>query len=385
MVIGPPPTMVGGMASVVEQILSLELGSRYRTEAFPGTFSTDEAESFGGRVVRHLRHLRLLSAAIRRTQPAIVHVHTCSGFSLYRSTADLMVAKRSGCRTVLHVHGAAFDEFCAGAGAFQRRLIARSLSKADRVVALSQSWQDKLLKTAPGARVVVVENAIVDPGDVPIQPHDGPCRFLLLARMDRWKGIDDLLDAAACMRAGECDLELVLAGPAGTAGDADILDGKIRTRGLTGAVRYVGSVQGEEKANLFHQADVYVQPSHHEGMPISLLEALSHGLPIIATEVGAVPEVITDRCEGLLVPPHNPALLAKPMRELAGDGPARRAMGLAARRLAATRFSMDRLRDDLISLYDDVLTEEKGDWLRAHGRSGHRDVPPARCLYPFST
>ncbi len=353
-VVGPPPSMVGGMASVVEQILSMDLGNHYRANAFPTTISTDRSESLCGRVLRHAGHLRSLAGVIHRLRPVIVHVHTCSGFSFHRSTADLFLARRLGCRTILHIHGAAFDKFYAGAGRFQRRLIARSLSQAGCVVALSEQWRRELLKMAPRARVAVVENAVACPGDLLPRVRQGPCRFLLLARMDRWKGIDDLLDAAARLRAIRCEFELVLAGPGGTAGDADTLANKINSRGLGTAVRYAGCVRGEEKSELLRWADVYVQPSHHEGMPIALLEGLAYGLAIIATRVGAVPEVITDRHEGLLVPPHSPARLAEAMCALATDRPRRKTMANAARRLASTRFSIDRFRNDLISLYDDV-------------------------------
>ena len=90
------------------------------------------------------------------------------------------------------------------------------------------------------------------------------------------------------------------------------------------------------------------------GDMIALLEGLAYGLAIIATRVGAVPEVITDQHEGLLVPSHSPARLAEAMCALATDRPRRKTMASAARQLASTRFSIDRFRDDLISLYDDV-------------------------------
>ena len=119
-----------------------------------------------------------------------------------------------------------------------------------------------------------------------------------------------MLDACAMLHRDEVWLELTLAGPPGSAGDDAALGRKIRTRGLNGVVRYVGTVRGAEKENLLRSADVYLQPSHNEGMPISLLEALAHGLPVIATRVGAVPEVLTHEREGLLIPPHRPDLLS---------------------------------------------------------------------------
>jgi len=176
----------------------------------------------------------------------------------------------------------------------------------------------------------------------------------LLARMDAWKGIDDLLDACATLRAAECPFELALAGPEGTAGDAGVLEEKIRRRGLESSVRYVGPVRGEEKTNLLRWADVCVQPSHHEGMPISLLEALAHGLPIVATSVGAVPEVIRDGVHGRLVPPHQPNRLGDALRELAEDPRRRCTMSTAAVDLARARFSLERFERDLMAVYDNL-------------------------------
>jgi len=354
-VVGPPPDMVGGMASVVKQFLSLDFGSDLHVTAFPTTFSRDARESRGARIVRHLRHLRLLASACRRARPGVVHVHTCSGASLYRSAADVMVARLAGCRTVLHVHGAAFDKFHADSGVVQRRLIERSLTVADRVVALSEGWRQKLRRMAPGARIVVVENAVALPEIAQSKRVEGPCRLLFLSRMDDWKGVDDLLDAAAHARAGGCEFELVLAGPAGSAGDAAVLNEKINARGLESCVYFAGAVYGAEKSTLLRNADLCVQPSHHEGLPVAVLEALSYGIPVIATSVGAIPEVITDRREGLLVPARRPDVLAEAICGLTRDPAARRAMGAAGRRLAESRFGLARLREDLRSLYRELL------------------------------
>jgi glycosyltransferase involved in cell wall biosynthesis len=266
----------------------------------------------------------------------------------------MLVAEELGCRVILHIHGAKFDEFFAGEPVWRQRLIAWSMARADSVIALSCGWRDKLKDMAPRARLVVVENAVAQASIRPEKRRDGTCRFVLLARMDEWKGIDDLLDACCRLRHGRAAVHVTLAGPSGTAGDAAELAGKIRARGLDQIVRYVGELRGDAKANLLGEADVYVQPSHHEGMPISVLEALAQGLPVVATHVGAIPEVITDGQEGLLVPPRRPELLAKAMKELAVSGQQRSAMSQAARSLAAERFSIERLRNDLLCVYEEV-------------------------------
>ncbi len=355
LLVGPELTMIGGMAGVLGQILNLDFDGRYRVQCVPVTLSSAEGESAIRRLARHLRQLWVLRRAIRRTGAAIVHVHTCSGFSFYRSVLDLWIARWTGARVILHIHGAAFDEFYERTGTIARWFIEWSLSHADCVIALSDGWRRKLQGMAPNARIAVVENAIDIPETVTERIHDGPCRFLMLARMDEWKGVDDLLDACARLRADGLAVEVALAGPPGTAGNQAVLNQKIRDRGLDGFVRYIGPVQGEEKTRLLEWADVYVQPSRHEGMPLSLLEALAYGLAVVATRVGAVPEVIEDRRHGLLVPPGDPGQLAGAMRELATDEGLREALSRAGRDLVRRRFSLSRLRDDLLSLYDDVL------------------------------
>ena len=352
--IGPGPDQMGGMATVVAQIGALDLGGRYRIEFLPSTHGTDVRELMTSRVARHLRQLHRLRAVIRRTHARIVHIHTCSGFSFYRAVADMLLAQELGCRVILHVHGAAFDTFYAEEPAWRRRVITWSLTRADRVVALSAAWRAKLRGMAPRAHAVIVENAI-DSQPIAEVPRPGPtCRFLLLARMDEWKGIEDLLQACADLYTAGVPFEFVLAGPPGTAGDAGILTERIRGLGIEDVVRYVGTVQGTDKSQWLAWADVYVQPSHHEGMPIAMLEALACGLPIVATRVGAVPEMIEHERQGLLVPPRRPDLLSQAMGELASDGRLRERMASAARERALTRFGLDRLRDDLIGLYDSV-------------------------------
>jgi glycosyltransferase involved in cell wall biosynthesis len=322
---------------------------------FSTTFRADAAETAFGRVSRHVRHLQSLAALIRRVRPAVVHIHTCSGYSFHRSTADLILTEFAGLRTILHVHGAKFHEFYEGAGLVQRRLISWPLGRADRVVVLSEKWRDELSRIAPAAQVRVIQNAVPIPQKSCRRGHEGRCRFLLLARMDLWKGIDDLLDAAARMHAAGGEPDVTLAGPTGSAGGARTLEEKIRQRHLEGMVRYVGTMRGGSKIELLRQSDVYVQPSHHEGMPIAILEALSYGLPVIATAVGAVPEVITDQCEGIVVAPHDPLQLCQAMQTLAADPAKREKMGDAAYQTAVGRFGLARLRDDLVSLYDGIL------------------------------
>ena len=349
------------MARVVEQMLQLDYAGRYRLALLPFTLSPTESEPWWSRVRRHLRQGRRLKELVRAATPAsgshpaqrpIVHLHTCSGFSFYRSCWDMWLAQRCGARVLLHVHGGGFERFHAQAGAAGKALIGHGLTRADCVIALSASWQERLQRLAPRGRIQVVENGVELPSACPQRSHS-VCRFLLLGQMDITKGVNDLLEACIRLRA-KVPFELTLAGPPGTAGDAQALNEKIAALDLQDAVRYAGVVRGPEKDELLRQTDVFLQPSHFEGMPLALLEALAAGLPVIATRVGAVPEVITDGREGVLIPVQQPERLAEAMLQLASDDAARARFGEAAFRLARVRFSLERFRDDLLRVYDSL-------------------------------
>jgi len=228
----------------------------------------------------------------------------------------MLIAQQVGAHAVLHIHGAAFDEFYAKLGFIRRSFVRWSLARADAVIALSSAWQACIADMSPRAKIHVIENAVEIPTDKNAVQQQGPCRLLLLARMDNWKGIDDLLCTCECLHSENEKFELILAGPEGSAGNAQTLSQKITAAGLTGVVRYVGEVRGDKKTELLEWAEVYVVASHHEGLPISLLEAMAYKLAVVATTVGAIPEIITDRKHGLLVPPHSSDKLAVALREV---------------------------------------------------------------------
>lgn len=367
--VGPSPELIGGMASVMRQVSRLRFEGRFRTQLAPQTASPGGTERWWSRVGRHIQKLGELRAAIgnareelksSRVGPRgggvrpIVHLHTCSGFSFHRTGLDLCVARAMGCRVVLHIHGAAFDSFWGRASFAGKMVIRWALRRADAVVALSRTWANKLQDMSPEARVEVIENAIDPPVHLPDRRGRHPVHFLFLAKMDVWKGVHDLLRACAILKDQGVAFRLTLAGPSGTAGDPEALETLICTQGLRPMVEYIGSVVGDAKNELLERCDALVLPSHHEGMPLVLLEAMAHGLPVVASTVGSVPDVVTCGREGLLVPPRHPERLAEAMSQITQDEARRLRMGHAGRRLVERRFSMARFERDLLRIYDEI-------------------------------
>lgn len=352
--IGPMAPAVGGMATVVEQLMAGPLGWSFEFVRHPANGVAAGWRSPLGAGWRHLGQIGQLVRRIRRAGADLVHVHTCSGFTFYRNLLDAAVARWCGIPVLLHVHGAQFDEFCARSGPLGRWLIRRGLSRADRVVVLSQRWQELLRPYAPRARFAVIPNGVPAPGRVADEPppgNTGPCRFLFLAAICRRKGIDVLLEAVARLRDRGVTFHLTVAGPEEQPGEARDLVDEVRRLGLGGHLTYVGAKTGPEKDALLDGCDCLVLPSRAEGLPLTLLEAGARGRAVVATDVGAVGEVIGEASVGVLVPPDDVGQLAGAMEALAGDPDRRRAVGLALRDRVAARFSLQHQSSLLADTY----------------------------------
>jgi len=102
---------------------------------------------------------------------------------------------------------------------------------------------------------------------------------------------------------------------------------------------------------LYRAADIFVQPSHVEGMSNALLEAMACGLPAVATTVGAAPQMVDDGVDGLLVPPGDPDALASAMVRLLGSPDLRHTMGAQASDHVHSRYSMSRVVDQIEARY----------------------------------
>jgi len=127
--------------------------------------------------------------------------------------------------------------------------------------------------------------------------------------------------------------------------------------GLEGRVEVPGPIAEEAKDAAFRAADIYVLPSHVEGMPVGLLEAMSYGLPCVVTPVGGIASVVQDGVNGLLVPPRDSAALASAIEQLVEDPALRRRLGTAARETITRRFNWVTRAQEFIDLYSTVLAE----------------------------
>ena len=293
--------------------------------------------------------------ACLRARPAVVHVHSASRASFARKSLLLLIARAAGCRTIFHLHGAEFDLFAgAESGAPMRWWIRRTLEQSSVVIALSESWADFLRAYAPAARVLVVPNSVT----LPLAANralEQPGRILFLGRVDAGKGVFELVDAVAALAPAFPHIQLVVGG----VGDLAELRRRGAELGIGDRIVLPGWLDGPAKQRELAHAQVFCLPSHAEGLPMAMLEAMAAGKAVVASTVGGIPEAIQDRENGLLVPPRDAPALAAALAGLLLDEALRRKLGERARATVQQRFSTEAAIGTLSALYRELASERR--------------------------
>jgi len=170
------------------------------------------------------------------------------------------------------------------------------------------------------------------------------CRLIPL------KGLLDLIRAVAslCLEFPTLRLEIAGAGP-----QREELETESGRLGLTGRIRFLGWQQ--HLGPTLRSWDIFAIPSLEEGLPVAALEAMAEGLPLVATSVGGLPEVVADGQTGYLVPPSDVSALRGGLRLLILDPERRRAMGAAGRERARNHFSAERMVREIAAIYDSLV------------------------------
>lgn len=335
--VGPYPKRGGGIAAVTAMLVEQQ---RADPDLRVSLIPTSED---GGAVRKGLAFVKALPLVIRtcRSKPRpVLHVHTSSGTSFRRKALVLRLARRFGTPCVMHVHSGHLDAWHAGGSAARRRRIARTLDRAGRVVAVSRRLGE-FLGSVTRTPVTTISNAIDPETFSTDREYSERARFTLLLLGGvglRMKGAFDLLEATRRLTRddGAHSIRVVMAGH----GELDEARRLAAEQDLSSIVEITGWVGAERKMKLLRESDLFVLPSYHEGLPISLLEAMAAGLPVIATRVGGIPEVIRDGEQGLLIPPGDVDALVGAIRRLIDDPALRSRLGGAARAAARQRLDI---------------------------------------------
>ena len=274
----------------------------------------------GGKLVKGwwflTSYARLAFRMLTDRKVEIIHQHTAADGSFWRNAQLVRLCKFFGKKVILHIHASRFKDFHDEASPDDRKRIIQTLKSTDRLIVLSESWKQWFMGIGiEEDKLTVLHNITPEPTIIPeVRHEDGKVRFLFLGEIGPRKGVFDILRGLAAHRS-EAEGRLVLH-VGGNRNEKELLD-TISSNRLEEMVVFEGWVSGRKKLELLNLADVYILPSFNEGLPISILEAMSYGCPIISTPVGGIPEVVDSN--GILVTPGDSEQIWKAMKRYIDD------------------------------------------------------------------
>lgn len=277
----------------------------------------------------------------------ILHLQVSERMSFPRKGIFQLFGRLIGMRVVLHHHGAELVPFYRNASPFMQWLVRRMVHRADLNIVLGDVWRQLLVEEMDLApeRVVIRFNAAenVGPGTEAVDPW----HFLIVANLSPRKGVGELLQAVARLKADGFPIRLTLAG----GGQIERYKAEAETLGIADRLDFTGWVSGKAVHALLQSRSALVLPSYQEGFPMAIIESLSAGLPVIATPVGSIGEMMSDGKDCLLVDPGDVEGLTAALKRMATDEPLRELLMKQGKMLYAHHFDIDGYMQRMLFLY----------------------------------
>ncbi len=325
LMIGPRLDVKGGISSLCNMIIDEHNGSNeiiFRP-------SMNDFSLFG-RVTHFLA--RIVSFPYERfvINPDLVHIHFSHSLSTWRKSFLSLLWRFSGTKVVMHAHSSDYKEYFPSLSWPLRKFVMRTIGKADGLVVLSESWKEfySSILDFNSEKIYVMETPVKK------LPNSAKKEKIVLfsGRIGDRKGAFRLLEAWASIPSKtRSDWNLILTG-----------DGKVKKAqriiqelSIGDSVSVKGWVEDQTLADLMSACTIFVLPSRNEGLPMSLLQAMSSECAVITSPVGGIPEVVKDRENGILVDPEDIGSLSESIRLLIEESELR--ASLSSNAVSSTR------------------------------------------------
>jgi len=355
LLVTPLPPPFGGISAWTERVLGGPLGERFDIEVVdtspPEKVAVSGESRFRARRAgASLWMLFRFMRALRRHRPDVVHVNTSYGWALARDGFFIRMANRAGIPSVFHFHGGDLPESIENSPSYLQAPIKKTLRQTSALVALTRHTHDYLEACVGVGRVHTLPN-FVEMGAFRAMTRDTRRDALPEVLFVGWileaKGARELLAAAHALPGARFTLIGQIEPEFRATLSADL-------EALSDRVTLLPPRPFSEVLPLYERADLFVLPTWREGFPIVVIEAMAAGLPVVSTPVGAIPEIVREGIDGLLVPPRDAQALTQALAVLLGDPERRREMGLAGRERVKAHFTQEIVMAELETLWCEV-------------------------------
>jgi glycosyltransferase involved in cell wall biosynthesis len=336
---------VSGISSVVGQIIK-----RGDAEYHHFAAGRRDGEKIGASwFFRQLSVFSSFQREIREKKIDVVHINTAlAPLSIMRDAALAKIANRP---ILLHLHGGKFftQEFSSS---FLKRLTGKMLRASCVVVVLSEIEKEFIEKRWKNMDVRVLENAVAL-DEVQARKAETPEKTIIfLGRLHKDKGLREIAEACRVLKSENFQFEFKCFG----AGDEKDFFVAEMSEILGEKFFYGGVVSGEEKWKALAESDIFLLPSHYEGLPVALLEAMAAGVVPVVSEIGSIGSVVEEGFNGFLIEPQNVAQIVEKLKSLLSDEADWQNLRNNARATVADKFNLKDYIERLENIYAEIIT-----------------------------
>ncbi len=346
--VGNHPSNKGGMTSVINQIRNKDWTKDGIELTFIPTFLPGNAIKKSLFFV--VSYFKLLFILITK-KPDIVHMHMSYKGSFARKYYVHKLCKLFKVNDIVHLHGSEFEKWYNEVGEKKKNKIKKLLLECNSFIVLGEEWKEIILKIEPSTKVHVISNGIEIPPKT-VQWNKNKCQVLFLGVLIPRKGVSDLIKAIEQIKL-QNNLGILNFVIAGTGEEEEKLKSEVNKAGISEVVSFEGWVTGENKIGLLENSQILVSPSYNEGLPISILEAASYGMPIVSTDVGDISSVVKNKVNGVLIQPGDIGALVEGLLFVSNEHNYN-SLSSESRKIIVESFSINTFYEKLLVIYHNI-------------------------------
>lgn len=283
---------------------------------------------------------------ISRYRVDVVHAHPSERWGFYRYIPYVFLCRYYRIPLLFHMHGGSFKQFYDSALTLEKRMIRKTLGQIECMICLSDYWKTYFCELTAVTKYVIPNSVKIVKNNQYNVNADG---LVFVGFIEKKKGVFDLIEAFSSLP----EIRKYCLHICGT-GDVDMLKKRISELDIEDRVKVHGWVSEEERNEIFKESKLFILPSYFEALPMSLLEAMSYGVPVIVTNVGSIPEVVSNSENGIIVEPGDPDGLGKAMISLLSDNKRLQSISENNYQKIQSSFSIDASVEVLLSLYGEI-------------------------------
>lgn len=363
---GPVPPPYGGIPKYVKDLLTSSIINNYNLIIF-NTSVPNLIRSFSknfGRNYKLFLSDGFLSAmklilhvqysffryifCLLKNRPKIVHVFTPSYWGFWRSCIYILIAKLLNRKIIFHLLNA-IDIFWHDSSYFLKKLITFVLNRCD-VLLVQSNGIKHFVNQISKSKVVSIYNGVDNSIFYYKNRKTNKSKIISVAALSRNKGTDDLLKVIQVLKSKNLQFHVTIIGR----GNIESYENIASSLDIKEYVTFAGVVEDDQKINYLANSDIFILPSYAEGQPLSILEAMSSGLPIVSTTVGSIPEIVKNGENGFLTLPGDIDNIARNIQTLIADNNLIKKMSNENYRLAREKFNINRVFQEIENVYNEM-------------------------------